>query len=166
MACFQLLFYVYLDSHVAGMKAGSSKAGTFDAYRLARERGVLSGSLDVEASERLEDRTAPGPGNVAWRIEGTSDELGRPAIAIDIEGAVPVTCQRCLSDFALPVDHRTLAVLARSEKEADELDASSDHEVVVADHPLDAVELVEDELLLTLPYAPMHESDCGEGSGH
>lgn len=140
--------------------------GAFDAYRLARERGVLTGTLDVEASERLEDRTAPGPGTVSWRIEGTTDEVGRLAIAIDLEGAVPVTCQRCLSDFPLPVEHRTLAVLARNEKEADELDASSDHEVVVADHPLDAVELVEDELLLTLPYAPMHEGDCGEGGGH
>lgn len=138
-------------------------AGTFDAYRLARERGVLTGTLDVEASERLEDRTAPGPGTVSWRIEGTTDEVGRLAIAIDIEGAVPVTCQRCLSDFPLPVEHRTLTVIARNEKEADELDASSDHEVVVADHPLDAVELVEDELLLTLPYAPMHEGDCPGG---
>jgi len=142
------------------------KAGTFDAYRLARERGVLTGTLDVEASERLLDRTAAGPGTVAWRIEGTTDELGRPAIAIDIEGAVPVTCQRCLSDFPLPVEHRTVAVLARSEKEADELDASSDHEVVIALHPLDAVELVEDELLLTLPYAPMHDSECEAGGGH
>jgi len=145
--------------------AGATRAGTFDAYRLARERGVLTGTLDVEASERLEDRTAPGSGTVSWRIEGTTDELGRPAIAIDLEGAVPVTCQRCLSDFPLPVEHRTVAVLARSEKEADELDASSDHEVVIADHPLVAVALVEDELLLTLPYAPMHDSDCGEGSG-
>ena len=145
------------------MKAGSSKTGTFDAFRLARERRTLTGSLDVVASERLEDRTAPGPGAVSWRIEGIRDEAGRPAIAIDIEGSVSVTCQRCLSDFALPVERRTIAVLARSEKEADELDASSDHEVVVADHPLDAVELVEDELLLSLPYAPMHDTDCGEG---
>jgi uncharacterized protein len=143
-----------------------SKAGTFDAYRLAREREVMTGSLDVEASERLEDRTAPGPGTVAWRIEGTRDEAGRLAIAIEIEGAVPVTCQRCLSDFPLPVERRTIAVLARNEREADELDASTEHEVVVADHPLDAVGLVEDELLLTLPYAPMHESDCSPGSGH
>jgi DUF177 domain-containing protein len=149
---------------MVGMKG--IKAGTFDAYRLARERGTLAGSLDVEASERLEDRTAPGPGTVEWRIEGTSDEAGRPAIAIDIEGAVPVTCQRCLADFALPVERRTVAVLARSEKEADELDASTDREVLVADHPLDAVELVEDELLLTLPYAPMHESDCGQVGEH
>ena len=147
------------------MKAGSGKTGTFDAFRLARERGVLTGSLDVEASERLEDRTAAGPGTVSWRIEGVRDEAGRPAIAIDIEGAVPVTCQRCLSDFPLPVERRTIAVLARSEREADELDGLSDHEVVVADHPLDAVGLVEDELLLTLPYAPMHESDCAAGGG-
>ena len=139
------------------------KAGTFDAYRLVRERGILTGTLDVEASERLEDRTAPGPGAVTWRIEGTVDETGRPAIAIEIEGAVPVTCQRCLGDFPLAVDQRTVAVLARSEKEADELDATSDHEVLVADHALDAVALVEDELLLTLPYAPVHESDCSEG---
>ena len=148
------------------MKAsGGTKAGTFDAYRLARDGGVLNGTLDVEASERLEDRTAPGSATVSWRIEGTKDELGRPAIAIDIEGAVPVTCQRCLSDFPLPVEHRIVAVLARNEKEADELDASSDHEVVIAEHPLDAVELVEDELLLTLPYAPMHDNECGQGSG-
>ena len=147
------------------MKAGGTRTGTFDAYRLARERGVLTGSLDVESSERLEDRTAAGPGNVTWRIEGVRDALGRPAIAIDIAGAIPVTCQRCLSDFDLPVERRTIAILARSEKEADELDAGSEHEVVVADHPLDAVELVEDELLLTLPYAPMHESDCVAGGG-
>jgi uncharacterized protein len=143
-----------------------TKAGTFDAYRLARERGILTGSLDVAASERLEDRTAEGPGTVAWRIEGTRDEAGRLALAIEIEGAVPVTCQRCLSDFALPVQRRTIAVLARNESEADELDASSEHEVVIADQPLHAGELVEDELLLTLPYAPMHESDCSPGSGH
>jgi uncharacterized protein len=71
-----------------------------------------------------------------------------------------VTCQRCLSDFAYPVDHRTLAVLARSESEADALDEASDHEVVVADRPLDPAQLVEDELLLTLPFAPMHEEPC------
>ncbi len=140
-------------------------AGMFDAWRLARERGVIEGTLDVESSERLFDRVAPGESRVAWRIEGTTDELGRPAIAIALAGAVPVTCQRCLSDFPLPVEHRTLTVLARSEKDADELDASCDHEVVIADHPLDAAGLVEEELLLTLPYAPMHDTECAKIDG-
>ena len=39
-------------------------------------------------------------------------------------------------------------------------------EVLVADHPLTAIELVEDELLLTLPFAPMHEPGaCAAGNG-
>lgn len=142
-----------------------SKAGTFDAHRLARDKGVLEGTLDIAASERLSDRVAPGEGAVSWRIEGTADVAGRPAIAIAIEGQVPVTCQRCLADFALPVAHRTIAVLAKSEADADALDATSDDEVLVADRPLDPAELIEDELLLTLPYAPTHEGGACPGGG-
>jgi uncharacterized protein len=96
-------------------------------------------------------------GTVAWRIVGTTDVAGRPALEIDLEGEVPLVCQRCLATFMFPVAQRTVAVLAKSEADADSLDADSEDEVLVADHPLHAVELVEDELLLTLPYAPMHE---------
>ena len=43
-----------------------------------------------------------------------------------------------------------------------DVDAGSDDEVLIADHPLDARKLVEDERLLTLPFAPMHaEGECG-----
>lgn len=140
------------------------KPGTFDAYRLARERGVLQGTLDVLASERLADRVAEPADDdaameVAWRIAGTADSVGRPAIAIDLEGEVPVICQRCLEPFLYPVAQRTVAVLAKSDADADSLDVDSNDEVLVADHPLVAADLVEDELLLTLPYAPMHEPD-------
>jgi uncharacterized protein len=139
---------------------------TFDAYRLARERGALEGTLDVAASERLADRVAEGAAAVDWRIEGTTDEVGRPALAISIAGKVPLECQRCLASFALPIDQRTVTVLAKSESDADALDAESGDEVLVADRPLDAVELIEEELLLTLPYAPMHdEGQCEEASG-
>jgi uncharacterized protein len=139
---------------------------TFDAYRLARERGVLEGTLDVAASERLADRVAPGAASVDWRIEGTTDEVGRPALSISISGNVPLECQRCLASFALPIAQRTVTVLAKSESDADALDAESGDEVLVADHPLDPVVLVEEELLLTLPYAPMHEEGrCEEVFG-
>ena len=141
----------------------NAKAGTFDAYRLARDRGLVTGTLDVGGSDRLADRVAEGEASVSWRIAGTADEVGRPALEISIDGDVVLTCQRCLSDFAMPVAHRTVAVLARSESDADALDAQSDREVLVADHPLDPVELIEDELLLTLPYAPMHEAGACSG---
>ena len=139
------------------------QAGAFDAFRLARERGVVEGVLDVTQSERLYDRLAEGAGRIAWRIEGTADAAGRPALAIALDGEVPLECQRCLDVFAAPVEQRTLTLLARTEGEADALDAGSEDEVLVADHLLDARTLVEDELLLTLPFAPMHpEGQCKE----
>ena len=142
------------------------RPATFDAYRLARERGVLEGTLDVAASERLADRVAPGAASVAWRIEGTTDEAGRPALGISISGNVPLECQRCLATFALPIAQRTVTVLAKSESDADVLDADSGDEVLVADHPLDSAALIEDELLLTLPYAPMHDEGRCEPSAN
>lgn len=135
--------------------------GTFDPFRLSSERGEITGSLDVAKSDRLADRLAEGPGSVAWRIAGTKDSMGRPALSIVMSGQVPLECQRCLAQFDLPVDQRTLTLLAKSEADADALDAGSDEEVLVADRALDPIELVEDELLLTLPYAPMHaDGDC------
>ncbi len=57
----------------------------------------------------------------------------------------------CLPD--LPVLAPVLrGSAADSAEELDDL--AREHEVVLADHPLDALELVEEELLLTLPYAP------------
>jgi uncharacterized protein len=144
---------------VAGIGQRARQAGGFDAFRLARELGVVEGVLDVAASERLHDRLAEGEGRVAWRIEGTVDGAGRPALAIALSGQVPLECQRCLEVFAAPIAQRTLTVLARSEGEADALDADCADEVLVAEQLLDARTLVEDELLLTLPFAPMHADD-------
>ena len=144
-----------------GPKPGTMRAGSFDAFRLARERGSLRGKFDAAASERLYDWLAPGDAPVNWSITGTTDGLGRPAIAIELEGSVPLECQRCLAPLAWPVRQRTVALLAKSEGEGDALDEGSDEEVLVAAAPLDPLLLVEDELLLSLPYAPSHaEGEC------
>ena len=142
-------------------KPGTMKAGSFDAFRLARERGSLRGKFDAAASGRLYDWLAPGDAPVNWSITGTTDGLGRPAIAIELEGSVPLECQRCLAPLAWPVRQRTVALLAKSEGEGDALDEGSDEEVLIAAEPLDPLLLVEDELLLSLPYAPTHaEGEC------
>ena len=144
-----------------GPKPGTMKAGTFDAFRLVREHGSLRGHFDAAASDRLYDWLAPGEAPVKWSITGTTDDAGRPAIAIELNGSVPLECQRCLTTMTWPVQQRTITLLATSEAEGDVLDEGSEAEVLVASAPLDALTLVEDELLLSLPYAPVHaDGDC------
>ena len=132
-----------------------------DAFRLALEHGVVEGSVDAHQLPRVDDLLAEGPATVAWRIEGTADTWGRPALSISLDGSVPVTCQRCLDDFEWPIDQRTELLLARDERELAVLDADSNSEVVLAGTPMEPLTLVEDELVLALPFAPRHpEGAC------
>jgi uncharacterized protein len=138
-----------------------SSPGRLDAFRLARERGVVEGSVDAHGFPRVADLLAEGPAPVAWRIEGTTDASERPALAITLNGEVVLTCQRCLGDFRWPVDQRTEVLVAHDEREVAALDAESSAEVVLAQGPVDPLVLVEDELVLALPFAPRHsEGAC------
>jgi uncharacterized protein len=138
-----------------------SSPGRFDPFRLARERAVVGGSVDPRRFARMADVLADGPASVDWRIEGIADASGRPALRIELTGAVMLTCQRCLADFAWPIDQRTEALLAHDERETAALDADSGSEVVQASGPVDPLMLVEDELVLALPFAPRHpDGDC------
>jgi uncharacterized protein len=135
--------------------------GRFDAFALARERGVLEGSVDAATLSRVADSVRNEAAPIAWRIEGTQDALGRPALTVALDGDVELECQRCLGPQAWPVHTRTLLVLARDDADLARLDADSDDEVVVAAAPLDPKQLIEDELVLALPYAPRHtEGEC------
>ena len=74
---------------------------------------------------------------------------------------MPLTCQRCLGDFEWPVGQRTDVLLARDDRELAALDGDSDAEVVLAGKPVEPLALVEDELVLALPFAPRHpEGAC------
>ena len=132
----------------------------FDAFKLAAGKGELRGAVEPKTLERLEDRAGDGPGRVDWSIRGSADAQGRPALVIAIDGVVPLECQRCLKPLQQPVRQTTTLLLARDNAELVQLDESSEHEVVLADAPLDPVALIEDELLLSLPFAPRHEDDC------
>jgi uncharacterized protein len=138
--------------------------GRFDGFKIAARQALIAGQVDAAALPRVADLVAEegGRANVAYRITGSADAGGRPALAIELSGAVPLTCQRCLRPFEWPVEQSTLLLLAHNESELARLDEEDhEHEVLLADAPLDPVTLVEDELLLTLPFAPRcPEADC------
>jgi uncharacterized protein len=139
--------------------------GTFDAFGIARRGAVLAGNTDAATLPRVADRLAKGAAPIVWRIAGTADTIGQPALEVSLEGTVPLECQRCLRAFSWPVAQRTLLLLARDERDLARLDANDLHEVILAAAPQESLALVEDELLLTLPFAPHCErDDCASRS--
>ena len=134
----------------------------FDAFKLARRAGSIAGSVDARHLPNVAESLAPGddPVPIAWTIEGRKSVEGRPSLGIDLAGSAPLVCQRCLGRVEWPVDQATEVLLAGDERELKALDDASEVEVILADEPLDPAELVEDELVLTLPFAPRHEGAC------
>jgi DUF177 domain-containing protein len=143
--------------HNAASRQATRSEGHFDGFNVAARSAVIEGHVDAATLPRVADMLPPekSGADLAYRIAGTADAIGRPALEVSITGSVPLTCQRCLQAFVWPVNQRTLLLLARDERELARLDEEDhEHEVVLAAAPLDSVELVEDELLLTLPFAP------------
>ena len=146
------------DSEPVKRPRGETRISRFDAFKLCAGDETIAGKLDAARLPRLADRIAGGAGEaeVAWQLKGGHDAQLRPALTLSLEGTVPLLCQRCLQPLFERVSQRTELLLARDEAELARLDAE-EVEVVLAHSPVDAQTLIEDELLLSLPFAPRHE---------
>lgn len=87
-----------------------------------------------------------------------------PIVDIQVRGSVPLTCQRCLRPVDCPVDLRVSLAAVPDEAAMDDLADPFDSVLLDADGSLRLRDAVEDEILATLPLAPLHAdaADCGE----
>ncbi len=138
----------------------------FDAHGLVASHGEIVGTVDAFDLDGVHDVLGDEDGeipaaDVHYRIRGENDPLGRPVLDIELDGKVPLQCQRCMRVFEWPVQQRTTLLLARDERELEHLDERDEREVLLASAPLDAIEIVEEELVLSLPYVPRCDRpDC------
>ncbi len=135
-----------------------------DSLEFARTGQSLSGSLPVSALARLQDSLVDGQGEIRFEVKGGHDARRRLVLRLEISGVLHVQCQRCLGamDYALRRSSTVLLVTAGADtSELDDVEA----EWIEASTELDVAGLVEDEILLSLPYAPRHgEGQCPPGA--
>lgn len=133
-----------------------------DPLRMFERGEVLTGVVDARTLEVASESFAEGdaPVDVAWRIAGVRGDDGRPALTLALQGSLPFTCQRCLEEFSWPLQQETRVLLARDDAELATLDETTDDEVILASTPVGAYTLVEDELVLSMPFAPVHAEAC------
>ena len=135
-----------------------------DSLEFARIGQALHGSLPVPGLKRLRECLAEAFGEVEFMVKGGHDPRRRPTLSVDINGTLRLQCQRCLGALEYPLRlSNTLRLVSAGEAAAGDLD-EEDAEWIEASAELDVAALVEDEILLSLPYAPRHEEgQCGQG---
>jgi uncharacterized protein len=131
-----------------------------DGFEFAATGAAQQGVLPLGRFPRLRDLLATDAGEAAYAIEGVRDGQGRPSLSVKVKATLQLRCQRCLEPLPLEVDAESLLVLAASQAELEADPESVDApDRVVAGHEMPVADLVEDELILAVPYAPRHE-DC------
>jgi len=128
-----------------------------DGFEFSSAGASLTGALPIRDFPRLHDMLAGHDGEVAYEVEGVRDGRGRPALRLMVRGRLELRCQRCLDALPFEVQADEVLVLAGTQAEIDAEPAdvyTADRVVAAKEMPVR--ELVEDELILALPYAPRH----------
>jgi uncharacterized protein len=127
-----------------------------DGFEFASAGASLRGALAIRDFPRLHDMLARHEGEVAYEVEGVRDEGGRPALRLKVRTRLDLRCQRCLEALPFEVQADEVLVLGtQAEIDAEPADVHAADRVVAAKE-MPVRELVEDELILALPYAPRH----------
>jgi uncharacterized protein len=135
-----------------------------DSLEFARAEQTLRGSLPVSGLTRLHDSLYDTLGLVDFVVQGGHDSRHRPILRLDVTGVLHLKCQRCLGQLDFPLRlASTLLLVSAVEAAASEPD-DEEHESIEASGELDIGEIVEDEIILGLPYSPRHpEIECPAG---
>jgi uncharacterized protein len=129
-----------------------------DGVEFATAGATQEGKLPLSSFPRLQDVLVSDAGDVRYALRGVLDERGRPSLKLGVRGTLQLRCQRCLGPLSHEVQAEQLLVLAASQAEidADPPDVDAPDRVVAAKE-MAVRDLVEDELILALPYAARHD---------
>ena len=140
-----------------------SQQPVIDGFEFASAGATQQGVWPLADFPRLRDMIATAAGEVAYELSGVRDERGRPALRLQVRGTLPLRCQRCLETMAFEVHtDETLVLAATLEEIHDEPADAHGPNRIVAGREMSLRDLIEDELILAVPYAPRHE-DCEVG---
>lgn len=139
--------------------------GRVHAFRLAQQGRRLEGSLSGNALKRLSEGLTQVPEVVWAALDFHMDASNRAVLEIQVRAELVLQCQRCLESMTWPLVAENRFVLSKAET-GDANTPNRDEVLSVDDETLVIADLVEEEILLALPLAPMHEpiASCGVGT--
>lgn len=139
-----------------------SARAVIDSLEFAQAGRELRGSLPVSGLARLQDFLRDSTGSVEFVVKGGRDPEHRPMLTLSVSGLLHLQCQRCLEQLDYPLRFSNTLLLMRPGKDLSEtLEDPDAADAVEASTELDVAELIEDEILLGLPFSPRHaEGTC------
>lgn len=138
-----------------------------DPEVFATDKQNLQGSFLLEELDervRSHDYLADKQAKVSFTLQGGRDRLQRLFLDLNITADMPLICQRCVKPMPFKLDETSHIVLFTNEESLDEAMLTDDElEGMLLEKELNVRELIEDQILMALPFSPRHE-DCNNAS--
>ncbi|MCK4743796.1 MAG: DUF177 domain-containing protein [Sulfuriflexus sp.] len=138
-----------------------------EPLRLARSQRLLHGRLPLSRMPRLASSlevNEEDAGEIDVDLKFDVDVTGIAWMEGHLTGTLTLCCQRCMQQLFMPIDATFKLAMVESESEIEQLGEQYEPLLLEDDSLVSVVELVEDELLLTLPIVPKHDTEeCNAG---
>lgn len=132
-----------------------------DPLRLCALGKAYEGVIPLAELARLAPLLTSTEGEAAFALVFETDSDGRPSVTVRVRASLPLQCQRCLGTVVHAVDANARLVVVAGQDEAGRLEDDVDP-LLVGDDKLALRSLLEDELILAIPPAPMHPPEVCE----
>jgi len=138
-------------------------AHRLDVRAFAQANSRLQGAEPLERFARVLEVSAAGVahGLVHWSAQGEVrvDQTGQSQYWLRLlaDAEVTQTCQRCLAPIQVPVHVDRWFRFVADEATATAQDEICEEDILALEPDFSLHELIQDELLLELPYIPRHE---------
>jgi uncharacterized protein len=128
-----------------------------DPWRFADLGKTASGAIRLDSLPRLSRCLLNAEGEVSFDLRFGRDSERRPTLTGSISADLVLECQRCLEAVTLPVKADVSLAFVEGIEQAGQLPEALDP-CLVEDGGVFFRDLIEDELLLTLPQVALHET--------
>ena len=136
-----------------------------DGFDFAGAGGSMRGAWAAGEFARLRALLHDEAGSIEYELQGVRDELGRHSLDLHVVARLRLTCKRCLEAVGVELREDVTLWLARSQSELDAQPLTAEGpDGIVATKDMPVRDLVEDQLLLALPYASRHDNCATQSS--
>lgn len=146
-----------------------------DNLAFSKKNERTEGELSLQDCPRLEElmqslnltnsSKVSYTGLISYVLQGKTDVVGQHVLQLTILASLSTTCQRCLNAMPLNIKlnfNYLIGDVSDTDVETVDIDNNDDYDLQQANKAMDLIALIEDEIIMAMPIAPMHEEVCKE----
>ena len=134
---------------------------TLKLFNFAKKEVNLHGECKISNMPRISEIAKNDNDNVEVDLSFHLDNGKTPCVKGIIDLKVVLDCQRCLDDLEIDLNIPFKLAFVKYENQADGIDNSYETYHVGEVEELETIDLITDEILLSIPMVPSHNFECG-----